>query len=74
MTRSSLRPTPAQDKARARSWRIFRLRGLHAQCHMLTGFERELALAAIDIELFKLGAESESKRQADIRRKWEIAE
>lgn len=68
------RPTEAQNAARSRAWRIFRLRGLHSQLHMLTGLEKEIALTCIDIELSKLGAESESKRQDEMRRRYQEIE
>jgi len=64
-------PTPKQIAARARAWRIFRLRGLHAQAHMLTGNCQAIALAAIDAEIEKLGAQSERDRKAIQRQKWE---
>jgi len=64
-------PSEAQNKARARSWRIFRLRGLHAQAHMLTGWCQSIALAAIDAELLKLGAQPETARQQAIRENYQ---
>lgn len=64
-------PSDKQIVARARAWRIFRLRGLHAQAHMLTGNCQAIALAAIDAELEKLGAQSERERQDNLRKQWE---
>lgn len=62
--------TPAQEAARERSFRIFRLRGLWAQCLLLTGERREAAQAAVDDELAALGAETETARQAAHRARW----
>ncbi len=71
---SCSRPTEAQTKARARAWRIFRLRGLHSQCHMLSEPYRAAALNAIDLELESIGAEKESKRRDDMRRRYQEIE
>lgn len=63
-------PSEEQIKARKRAWQIFRLRGLHAQAHMLTGSYRVAALNAIDMELQSMGAETESARQQALREKY----
>ena len=63
MTREFRRPTPAQDKARARNWKIRCLRALWAQCGHLTGQRLSVARAQIDAELAELGAEPESNRR-----------
>lgn len=63
MIREFRRPTPAQDKARKRNWKIRCLRSLWAQCQYLTGERLLMARAAIDAELITLGAEPESKRR-----------
>lgn len=55
--------SPAQEAARERSFRIFRLRGLHSQCLLLSGDRREAAQAAVDAELVAMGAEAETPRQ-----------
>lgn len=57
----------AQAAARQRAFRIFRLRGLHSLCWLLTADRRVVAQALVDQELTLLGAESETKRQADRR-------
>lgn len=62
--------SPAQEAATQRSFRIFRLRGLHAQCALLTGDRKDAARAAVDAELAALGAETETARQAAYRRRW----
>lgn len=56
------RPTPAQIRAQNRNWRIFRLRGLRAQVHLLTKWRLRLALWLIDRELIAMGATVEPKR------------
>lgn len=71
MTAMNQRPTEKQTAARKRAWLIFRLRGLHAQAHMLTGYCQAIALAAIDAELMKLGAQTEYERKATVRAEWE---
>ena len=63
--------SPAQKAANDRNFRIFRLRGLHAQMWLLTGKRREQAKKLVDQELAAMRAESETKRQADSRAKWE---
>lgn len=55
--------TAAQEASTQRSFRIFRLRGLHSQCHLLTGERRAAAQAAVDAELAALGADSQSERE-----------
>lgn len=62
--------TAAQKAARERNFRIFRLRGLHAQVGLLTGWRLKAARWIIDRELNGLGADAETKRQADRRAKW----
>jgi len=62
--------TEAQQAARKRNFRIFRLRGLHAQVSLLTGWRKKVARWIIDRELNALGADAETKRQADRRAKW----
>ena len=63
-------PSEEQIKARKRAWQIFRLRGLHAQAHMLTGSHRIAALNAIDMELQSMGAETETARQQALKEKY----
>jgi len=70
MPRRDREPTEAQKKSRQRSWKIFRLRGLHAQAHMLTEPWRIIALRAIDMELLSMGAEAETDRQNAIKEKY----
>lgn len=53
----------AQTKQRDRAFRIWRLRGLWSQVHMLTGSRLLVARAMVDQELHEMGAESESVRQ-----------
>lgn len=62
--------TPSQKAASDRNFRIFKLRGLHAQCTLLTGRRREAAQRLVDQELAAIGAEPETKRQADRRAKY----
>lgn len=62
--------TSAQQTATERSFRIFRLRGLHAQCALLTGDRRDAARAAVDAEIALMGAETETARQAARRQRW----
>lgn len=64
-------PTEAQKAARDRNWKIFKLRGLYAQVWMLTGERRDAARAAVDQELFLMGAESETERMLRHRRELE---
>lgn len=63
--------TAAQKQAGERNFRIFRLRGLHAQLWLLTGKRREQAQRLVDQELASIGARTETQRQADARAKWE---
>lgn len=63
--------TPAQKAASDRNFRIFKLRGLHAQMSLLTGKRREQAQKLVDQELAAMGAQSETERQAERRAKWE---
>ena len=58
----SKRPSAKQKQSRTRSWRIFRLRGLYWQIHLLTGSRRTMGHALIDQELELLGAETETMR------------
>lgn len=58
----SKRPSAKQNQSRTRSWRIFRLRGLYWQIHLLTGSRRTMGHALIDQELELLGAETETMR------------
>jgi hypothetical protein len=60
---STKKPTPKQVAARDRNNRIWRLRGLWHQQHLLTGSRRTMALALVDAELELLGAESETARR-----------
>lgn len=62
--------TAKQNATRDRNWRIFKLRGLYAQVSMLTGERKTVARALVDQELALLGAETETKRDADRRAKW----
>lgn len=48
--------TPAQKAAQMRNFRVFQLRGLHAQVRLLTGKRRERAMALVDQELKAMGA------------------
>ncbi|QUT04019.1 hypothetical protein KFK14_12770 [Sphingobium phenoxybenzoativorans] len=48
--------TPAQKAANERNFRIFQLRGLHAQVGLLTGRRREQARDLVDRELKAMGA------------------
>lgn len=57
------RPTPAQEKARARNWKIRCIRSLWAQAGHLTGWRRRAVRALIDAELLTLGAEPERVRR-----------
>jgi hypothetical protein len=57
--------TSAQEKATARNFRIFRLRGLHAQVSMLSGPRRELAEALVDWELIEMGAKTMAQADQD---------
>lgn len=66
--------TPAQDAANQRSFRIFRLRGLWSLAYVLTPNRRAIVHALIDQDLADLGAETESKRQADKRAVWDRIE
>ena len=62
MTREFRRPTPAQISAQNRNWRIFRLRGLRSQTHLLTGWRLKVALWLIDREIVAMGATVKPKR------------
>ena len=62
--------TPAQIAANQRNFRIFQLRGLHAQMRLLTGKRRDQAWKLVDQELAAMGAETETKRIADRRAKY----
>lgn len=55
--------TAAQRAATNRNFRIFRLRGLHAQLWMLTGWRRKVAQWLVDRELALIGAETEGRRR-----------
>lgn len=57
------RPTPAQQTARDRNWRIFRLRALFYQVTLLSPDRRREAQHLIDEELMATGAEPESIRR-----------
>lgn len=63
MTREAGLPTPAQNAARKRNWKIRCLRALWAQCGHLTGPRLSVARAQIDAELVELGAEPETARR-----------
>lgn len=63
--------TPAQQAARRRNFRVFQLRGLHAQVRLLTGWRRKVAMWLVDRELMAVGAEPETARQRARRAKWE---
>lgn len=56
-------PTEKQKAARQRNWHIRRLRGLYAQCGILTHGNRTLARQAINNELLNLGARAEVESQ-----------
>lgn len=62
MTREYRRPTRAQINAQNRNWRIFRLRGLHCQIGMLTGWRLRVARWVIERELVAMGATVKPKR------------
>lgn len=62
--------SPAQQAATQRSFRIFRLRGLHSQCLLLTGDRRAAAQAAVDAELIALGVEPQTQREAARQALW----
>ena len=49
--------TPAQEAATKRNFRIFQLRGLHAQMYLLTGPRRAMAQELVDLELVAMGAD-----------------
>jgi len=57
------RPTPAQELARARNWKIRCLPSLWAQAGHLTGARLRATRAMIDAELITLGAEPEGVRR-----------
>jgi len=59
--------TEKQDAARTRNRRIWMLRGLYAQCSMLSPANRAAAQTAVDDELVAMGAEPEGVRQAERR-------
>lgn len=61
----------AQRAACKRNFHIFKLRGLYAQVRLLTGWRCKIARVLIDLELHRLGAVPETKRQAERRAKWE---
>lgn len=65
--------TAAQRAASNRNFLIFRLRGHYAQSYLLTGWRRKAVHFLIDLELRRLGAESETKRHAERRAQWEKA-
>jgi hypothetical protein len=65
--------TAAQKAACERNFRIFKLRGHYAQSYLLTGWRRKVVHFLIDLELRRLGAESETKRAAARRAEWEKA-
>lgn len=56
--------TQAQKASAMRNFRIFQLRGLHAQVGLLTGKRREAARRLVDQELRAMGAETEAARAA----------
>lgn len=56
--------TQAQKASAKRNFRIFQLRGLHAQVNLLTGKRREAARKLVDQELQAMGAETEAARSA----------
>lgn len=62
--------SPAQKAAGERNFRIFMLRGLHAQMRLLTGRRRELARKLVDEELAALGAETQARRLEHRRAKY----
>lgn len=61
--------TPAQRAATMRNFRVFQLRGLHAQVCLLTGPRRELAQQLVDQELVAMGAMTMADQAADRIRK-----
>lgn len=62
--------TPAQQAAQQRNFRIFNLRGLYSHVRILTGWRRNLAQILVDLELRRMGAEPEGKRQAAREAEW----
>lgn len=56
-----MKPTK-QQLSRERNWRIFRLRGLYANLHVLSETRRKQAQQLVDEELLQLKAESETQR------------
>lgn len=64
MTRSTSKPpSAAQNKARARNWRIRNLRALWSQVGQLRADRAEQARSLIDNEIADLGAEPERARR-----------
>jgi len=61
--------TPAQRAASQRNFRIFQLRGLHAQVRLLTGKRRDRAMALVDQELVAMGALPMAEHAAERARK-----
>lgn len=64
-----VRQTLAQQAATIRNFRIFQLRGLHAQVGLLTGKRRDRAKALVDQELKSMGALSMAEHAAERIRK-----
>lgn len=57
------KPSPAQQTARDRNWRIFRLRALFYQVALLSPDRSREARHLVDEELMAIGAEPESIRR-----------
>lgn len=62
--------SPAQKVASNRNFRIFKLRGLYAQMHLLTCKRRDQARKLVDQELAAMGAKTETQNIADRRAKY----
>ena len=62
--------TPAQKAASNRNFRIFQLRGLHAQMFLLTGKRRDAAQKLVDQELVVMGAATQDQHREASFAKW----
>lgn len=65
------RPTEAQNKARARNWRIRNLRSLYVMAGQLTGLRRSVAQDAVDEELELLGAKSTAEHAVEVAERFD---
>lgn len=63
--------TEKQREARWRNHRIFRLRGAWWNCGPLDYDLQEIVRDAIDMQLTRLGVETEAERQRKRREEWE---